>query len=111
MKTYSIDTLNNEALFVENGSLFEMEIDFTDEEGNDIIDFTGFELKAQVKKHFGGPVFLEFLESDESIKVEGSMVTMSKVVDLQPSVYVWEMMTIKDGIKERIFKGTIQVNP
>jgi hypothetical protein len=106
-----LDTENIDHLFHENGGVFHIEIPYLDEE-NELFDFTEYAVTSTIKKQFGGAVFADFKEDDDSITIEGNVIILHKdSLELQPSVYIWEVWMEKDGQKERIHKGTIQINP
>lgn len=106
-----LDTENIDYLFHENGGVFHIEIPYTDEDFNPF-DFSEYEVTSTIKKQFGGPVFADFKEDDDSITIESNVIILHMdSLELQPSVYLWEVWMEKDGQRERIHKGTIQINP
>jgi hypothetical protein len=110
-ETVRLDAQNIEYIDHENGGVFHIEIPYTDD-NDEPFDFSEYEITSTIKKQFGGPVFAEFKEDDDSITNESNVIILHKdSLELQPSVYIWEVWMEKDGQKERIHKGTIQINP
>jgi hypothetical protein len=107
----NIDTENLTNIECSRGDIFDVSITYLDENG-DPMDFTGYTIKAEVKKSHDSAVFATFQESDGTLEInENEIRLLKESFDLPPSAYVWSLrMTNNDG-SERIHRGIIQVNP
>lgn len=91
------------------GDFFEEDVEVLD--FDDLpFDFSGYTAKMEVRKQYGGPVFLTFNTTDDSIELtEGNVRLYKSVINLQPSTYAYDLKITADGETQTLFKGSFIV--
>lgn len=100
-------------LIIDAGTDFSTTITIVNNETEDVVDLTGYEARAQMRKHYSSVSYVEF---GASIDPEGGDVTLTlsseETTALKPGRYVYDVEVVnQSGIVSRILEGIVTITP